>query len=265
MSTHRANVEIISKLSRTHSSRSMSTENTAERIPLTHIEHEIPSPPPLPASIAAITKKQMASKNSFDMRRRATIAAAKASINVLMKKSSSVGLINQTDTESVICHDDSIHQSNQTTNKFLDELRLKCREFQAKTKNFTIDQRIAFHRRERQRAQDLFDVHFGCHDDEENLSNTNIHLFTQESQEKIRGDIFQELDRQRTRQFHKYHRHLLVGRTLLVLTTLVLIFMSLTLIYVVIDLYDRARSLDSKLPDNEFVSINLDKSMNTGQ
>lgn len=271
MSTRRVNVEIASELNRNHSLPSIATENT-ERIPLVQIEHEIPSPPPLPASISDINKKQMTSNRSFDMRRRATIAAAaKASI----RKTSSIGIINQTDSTIVSCHDDSdidsIHQSNssRTTNKFLQELRLKRRELKAKAKNFTIDQRIAFNRREQQRtrprAQDIFDVHFECADGdddiEENLLKTNVHLFTEESQEKIRDDIFQELDRQRKKQFHKYHRHLLFGRTLLVLTTLFLIFMSLVLVFVVIDLYDRAQSLNSKLPDNEFVSIDLDKSI----
>lgn len=228
------------------------TMASIEQIPLIHFEHEIPPPPPLPASM---------SKKSFNARRRATIAAARA-------------LMNQPVNVEYSSHDDSdVDSSNQsqsndglpirTTNKFLEELRLKRQELIAKAKNISIDQRIAFHRRQRPRnpcAKDLFNIHFEINDDEENISTRESHFFTEESQEKIRGDIFKELDRQRRKQFHKYHRHLLLGRALLVGITLLLIFMSLTLIYVVFDLYDRANFLDSKLPENEFVSILSDKS-----
>ena len=244
---------------RRFSGHSSSARTSTEQIPLIHFEHEIPPPPPpLPASMA---------KKLFDVRRRATIAAA---MNQPVKKSRSMGIIHSNGT-SHLSHDDSDVDSSQssdglpvrTTNKFLEEIRLKRQELIAKAKNISIDQRIAFHRRQRTRnpcAKDLFNIHFEIDDDEENISTKESHLFTEESQEKIRGDIFKELDRQRRKQYHKYHRHLLLGRALLVGITLLLIFMSLTLIYVVFDLYDRANFLDTKLPENQFVSILSDKS-----
>lgn len=234
---------------------------TVELIPLIRFENEIPPPPPLPASM---------SKKSFDARRRATMAAA---MNQPVKRTSSLGMIPSNDIERLVHDDsdiDSINQSQSNdgqptriTNKFLEELRGKCREFRVKARNLPIDQRIARLRTTNPCAKDLFKIHFEINDDDEdNQPTKDSHFFTEESQEKIRGDIFKELDRQRRKQFDKYHRHLLVGRALLVGITLLLIFMSLTLIYVVFDLYDRANFLESKLPDNEFISILSDNTTN---
>jgi hypothetical protein len=41
--------------------------------------------------------------------------------------------------------------------------------------------------------------------------------------------------------------------------TSLIAFMSFTLIYVVLDLYDRAHYLDMKLPENEFIPMIYDK------
>ena len=70
-------------------------------------------------------------------------------------------------------------------------------------------------------------------------------LFNEDTQEKIRNDIFNELDRQRKKQFHKQHRHLVLGRALLMFITSLLAFMSITLIYVVIHLLDKVKYFDT--------------------
>ena len=281
MSTRRFQVTLVPE--------SNSLVHAAEMIPLIEIENEIPSPPPLPASLSSTNGNQVSSRasnpivqnKSFNVRRRATIAAAMAFMGSQIKKSSSANVFHTIDTTSTNLETEnengtaefdvySTTQSNNydtnpsgLTNKFLQELRSKRREFRDKAKNISIDQRIAFHRRANQRvirrAQDIFDVHFELHDEEDNLPTTEINFFTEESQEKIRKDIFNELDRQRKKHYHKQHQHLLLGRSLLAIMTLLLIFMGLTLTYVVIDLYDRARHLDAKLPENEFISMINDK------
>ena len=153
------------------------------------------------------------------------------------------------------------------TNKFLQELRSKRRELMEKSQNVSIDQRIALHRRQNQRpilrAQDIFAVHFELNDENDDPPLNQDHLFTEEAQEKIRNEIFAELNRQRKRQYHKEHRHLLLARALLMFMTSLFAFMSITLIYVVLDLYERAHYLATKLPDNEFVSIINDKMRST--
>lgn len=241
--------------------------------PVIRIENEIPSPPPLPASLSSTKSSNIFGSilktKPFDTRRRATIAAALATEKYNLKKSSSIDVlqkvepiseIDEFDVYSSIQSTGSDINRSKTTNKFLHELRLKRRELHEKAKNFTIDQRISFLRRENQRqilrAQDIFDVHFEVHDENENIFPlTETQLFTEEVQEKIRTDIYKELDRQRNKQFDKHYRHLLLGRTLLVFMTLLLTFMSLTLICVVVDLYDRAKFLDFKLPENEYLPI----------
>ena len=149
------------------------------------------------------------------------------------------------------------------TNKFLQELRSKRRELLDKSQNVSIDQRIALHRRQHQRpilrAQDIFAVHFELNDEFDEPPLNQDHLFTEEAQEKIRNEIFAELNRQRRKQYHKQHRHLLLARSLLMFMTALFAFMSMTLIYVVLDLYERAHYLATKLPDNEFVSIINDR------
>jgi hypothetical protein len=266
-----------------------------EIIPLVHIENEIPPPPPLPTSIISTNGKNsnrsptklfssMLPRKSFDTRRRATMAAAMASAGNQLRKSSSADMIHKTEPTLILPNQTntinenegdesdvySTTQSNnydtnssRVPNKFLQELRLKRRELLGKAKNISIDQRIAIHHRANQRsvvrAQDIFDVHFEAVDDEDNIPIKDINLFTEESQAKIRNDIYHELDRQRTKLYHKHHRHLLLGRSLLAFMTLLLTLMSFTLIYVVIDLYDRAKHLDAKLPENEFIPMTYDK------
>ena len=160
----------------------------------------------------------------------------------------------------------NVYETNsiRPTNKFLQELRSKRRELQEKSKNVSIDQRIAFHRRQHPRrivrAQDIFAVHFELNDEDDYpIPLTEENLFTEESQEKIRNDIFAELNRQQIKQYYKQHRHLLFARALLLLMTALFAFMSFTLVYVVSDLYDRGRYLDTKLPENEYISMIYDQ------
>jgi len=266
-----------------------------EIISLVHIENEIPPPPPLPASISSVNEKNstrissklsypILTRKSLEPRRCSTIAATISSITKQINKSSSVDIIDKTSTHpnstnktnfiigneteevdaySTVQSNNYDTNSSRITNKFLQELRLKRRELHEKAKNISIDQRIALRRRQNQRtilrAQDIFDVHFESNDDEDNLPLSESNLFTEESQEKIRSDIYNELNRQRKKQFHKYHQHLLLGRALLMLMTSLLAFMSFTLIYVVLDLYNRANYLDIKLPENEFIPMISDK------
>ena len=138
------------------------------------------------------------------------------------------------------------------TNKFLHELRSKCRELHEKSKHLSIDQRIALNRRPREptilRAQDIFDVHFAPDDTE----SPSYEVFNEDTQDRIRANIFHELDRQRMRQYQKQHRQQLVGRALLMLVICLLTFMSVTLIYAVIDLHHRIDCFERKLPEKEF-------------
>lgn len=249
----------------------------SEIIPLVHIENEIPPPPPLPISISS-TNNEKSSKflniflqrKIFDTRRRATIAAAVASAGQQFKRSSSVDIITTNEFKVTSIDENEVEDSDvysttqsnnydttssRTANKFLQELRLKRREIREKAKNFSIDQRIASNRRKIIRAQDIFAVHFELNEDETDIPLDDPNLFTEESQEKIRNDIFTELNRQRKKQHHKHYRHLLLGRALLMIMTSLFLFMSLTLIYVVTDLYNRATNLDAKLPENEFISM----------
>ena len=233
--------------------------------PIIHVENEIPLPPPLPTNII----RSILKSKSFDTRRRATISAALATEKHQLRKSTSIDVLqnfepidenDESDVYSSIQSNGSDVGRSKNTNKFLHELRLKRRELREKAKNFTIDQRISFLRRENQRqilrAQDIFAVHFESHDDNEpSLSLKPTKLFTEEVQEQIRTDIYKELDRQRSKQFDKHYRHLILGRTLLVFMTLLITFMSLTLICVVVDIYDRAKTLDFTLPDNEYLPI----------
>jgi hypothetical protein len=291
MSSHRFEVARVAE-----SNPKNSPAHPSELIPLVHIENEIPPPPPLPASICSKNGKDsnrspsklfstILQRKFLDTRRRATIAAAMTSMGNKIKQSSSANMIHQIDSTSTIPN--SINQakfvignegeesdaystiqsnnydsSSSRANKFLQELRSKRRELLEKAKNISIDQRIALRRREILRVQDIFDVHFELNDDENNFSLPESNLFTEESQEKIRNDIYNELNRQREKQCHKYHQHLLLGRLLLVFMTSLLVLMSLTLIYVVIDLYDRANYLDAKLPESEFISMIHDKKTN---
>jgi hypothetical protein len=289
MSAHRFEVTPVPEPNRNNSQ-----VQPSEIIPLIHIENEIPPPPPLPASISSTNKKDTSRTSSklfsailqrkpLDTRRRATVAAALSTVNNQIKKSSSIDILNKPDSTNRThlvtgneLEDSDVYSTTQSnnydtnplriTNKFLQEIRLKRRELREKSKNISIDQRIALHRRAKQRnilrAQDIFDVHFELNDDENDLPLSQSNFFTEESQEKIRNDIYKELNRQRIKQYHKHHRHLFLGRSLLMFMIALLAFMSLTLIYVVVDLYDRANYLDAKLPENEFIPMIYDKKAN---
>ncbi|UJR20856.1 hypothetical protein I4U23_023966 [Adineta vaga] len=274
-----------------------------ELIPLIHIENEIPQPPPLPASILTTNDKptnnrfnsslfnSILKRRVLDTRRRATIAAAIASLGNQIKRSTSAEAIHHSDITSSIAIPSSqtasslsketeetdmystiqsnAYDSNPSsiTNKFLQELRSKRRELREKSKNISIDLRIDFNRRLHQRpilrAQDIFDVHFQSHDDENDdyfLSEQNF--FTEESQEKIRNDIYRELNRQQVKQYRKHNRYLIVGRSLLVIMIAILAIMSFTLIYVVTDTFERAKYPDATFPEQDFIPMIFDKTTN---
>ncbi|CAF2409845.1 unnamed protein product [Rotaria sp. Silwood2] len=297
MASHRFEVTVVPE-----PNRNVSSIERSEIIPLIHIENEIPTPPPLPAALPSVYEKNknrtssrffntILLRKSLDIRRRATIAAAVGSISDQLKKSSSVDAIHKTESKSTppsatsqidliiapeVEESDtySTVQSNnydtnplRITNKFLQELRAKRRELHEKSKNIAIDQRIDLNRRRKQRtivrAQDIFDVHFQLNnDDDDELPLLEPNIFTEESQEKIRNDIYNELNRQRVKQYDKQKRHLILGQSLLLFMTSLLAFMSLTLIYVVFDLYNRANHSDAKIPENKFISMINDKATN---
>ena len=142
-----------------------------------------------------------------------------------------------------------------TTNHFLHELRSKCRELHEKSKHLPIDQRIALNRPPCKptirRAQDIFDVIFAADD----FESPPYEIFDEDTQDRIRASIFHELDRQRKRQYQKQHRQRIVGRALLMLMISLLTFMSITLIYAIIDLYHRVDYFERKLSEKEFAPM----------
>ncbi|CAF3232279.1 unnamed protein product [Rotaria socialis] len=280
------------------SNHETSAMQQTEMVPLINIENEIPRP--LSTYIASNDGKnknrtgsrlfsKILQQRYSDIRRRATVAAADDFSSDQITKSSSADIIHQTDSKSTLslpsrytnaAIDQQVEEINtystiqsnnydtnplNVTNKFLQELRLKRRELRNKAKNISIDQRIAFNRRQNQRvivrAQDIFDVHFETQDEDDTpiLEST---IFTEEYQEKIRGDIFNELNRQRMKEYRKNQRHLLLGRSLLMFMTVLFLFMSLTLIYVVFDLFGRITYLNAKIPENIFISMTYDQRIN---
>ncbi|CAF1393733.1 unnamed protein product [Adineta steineri] len=276
-------------------SPSSNSSSLPEIIPLIHIENEIPPPPPpIPTSLPSNNGKTnrltsglfatMLKRKALDARRRVTLASAFASMGHQINKSSSAEILHK--HESISSHSQTNHGYNtentesdvystthsnnydsnpsSITNKFLQELRTKRRELLEKRKHISIDTRIDLNRQlknQRQilRAQDIFAVHFQLNDDDNDdsllLSSSQTNLYTEESQEKIRNEIYNELNRQQMKQYRKHNRHLFFGRSLLLLMTSLFAFMSLTLIYVVIDLYNRSKNLDAKLPDYQFQPI----------
>ena len=156
-----------------------------------------------------------------------------------------------------------------TVSSFLQELRSKRRELREKGNNIPIDERIAHYRRRNEQkmihAQDIFDVHFSLNNDDDNDNDLLLpesKLFTEEFQEKMRTDIYDELNRQQRRKSDKRYRHLLLGRLLLMSMTALLVFMGLILMYAVFDLIGRANNLDAKLPENKFISMLTDTTTN---
>jgi hypothetical protein len=250
----------------------------SEMIPLINIESSTPSPSPLPLSLP----QQFMLINETN---KPPVRIVNSSIHRLKTSSSSSDLMQMNETSSLpTIHSNSsanlnvnrdtdepdscystIHtldtNSLRVTNKFLHELRLKRRELHEKGRHLSIDQRIALNRFKYnsglKRAQDIFDVHFASEDDDDN-SNTSYDILNENAQDQIRKKIFYELDRQRLRQFHKQHRQLVVGRALLMLITSVILFMSITLVYVVIDLYHRANNLDNANEEIEFIPMIYD-------
>jgi len=252
----------------------------SEIIPLINIENDIPSPPPVPSSFTLINETKKSSPrlfNSFKQR----LKTSSSTIDLRYKNDTSLSRIHSKSTtnlnvnkepEEPDSYNSTIHSNNtldtnslRLTNKFLHELRSKHRELRNKKHDLSIDQRLALNRYHRYhqdttRAQDIFDIHFELYDDDDD--NIQNNLADEDFQEKIRNDIFHELDRQRMKQFHKQHRQLVLGRALLLFITSLLAFMSITLIYVVIHLYDRAKYVDTKLPDTEFISMIYDTATN---
>lgn len=244
----------------------------SEIIPLINITKDAPSPPPLPSTFTTINemdKHSNRSMNNLMQRLKNTTSAAdlvQSNGTSLPAKlpTGSVNLTVNREIEEVDSCYSTIHTMDASTfsadNQFLQELRSKRRELREKGRHLSIDQRIAMNRfqydRNIIRAQDIFDVHFASNED----GNANMHedLFNENTQEQIRNNIFKELDRQRIKQFHKQYRQLILGRALLIFITSVILFMSITLIYVVTDLYDRANYVDANFQDNQFVPIVFD-------
>lgn len=244
----------------------------SESIPLISINKDPPQAPPISSSLTLINEKTRSSPrliNTFLQRWKIS-----SSTNDFKQKTDSSSLpinsnanlnVNNKETDDAESYNSTLHTMDTNTlhlnDEFLQEIRVKRRELHEKSQNVPIDQRIAFNRFRYQqdliRAQDIFDVHFALDDDMKN--NVQGSPFDEDSQQRIRTHIFNELDRQRMKQFHKQRRQLVLGRALLMFITSVILFMSITLIYVVIDLYDRARSFDSTMNEEEYISMIFDQ------
>lgn len=245
----------------------------SEIIPLINVPNEIPSSLPFVPHFTTInetTKTTIEPSDHFlkSSNRNSSTDDLTQSVRSSLPTVNSTTVIGATKNgkiEDIDSNYSTMNSNNYDTNsfrftdKFLYELRLKRRELRDKTKNIPIEQRIALsfydHAQNRLRAQDIFDVHFELND----IDDIQENVFNENSQETIRKNIFNELDRQRTKQYNKQYRQLLFGRTLLIVFISLLAFMSITLVYVVIDLYDRAKYLDIAIPDNKFVSMIYDK------
>lgn len=277
------------------------TTERPEKIPLIHVESEILSPTSVSTYISPSngkTKNRSSSRiynkilqrRSSDIRRRATIAAATDPDNNEFKKSSSADAISQADSKSRVSLTTSLtdapigskveesdtystvhsnyYDTNQKsiTNKFLQEIRLKRREIREKAKNISIDQRIAFNRRENQRkilhVRDIFDVHFEPNDEDYNAPIVEPTIFTEEYQEKVRNDIYNELNRQRKKQHDRQYRQLILGRALLMVMIALLTYMSILLIFYMSNTLSRLTSLITNITDNQFVPMNSTERIN---
>ena len=248
------------------------SKQLSESIPLINIEKDPPQAPPISSSLTLINEKSKSTPrliNSFIQR----LKTSSSTYDFKDKTDTSSLSINQNlhvnnnkEVDDAESYNSTLHTMDANTlhlnDKFLQEIRVKRRELHEKGGNISIDQRIALNRfryREKMlRAQDIFDIHFEL--DDETKTNNQTDKFNEDDQQRIRTRIFNELDRQRIKQFHKQRRQLVLGRALLMFFTSVLLFMSITLIYVVADLYDRANSLDSTMNDEEFISMIFDKS-----
>lgn len=269
MATHRFQVSSVHELNPDKTS-----SQPSEMIPLINIENDVPKPPPLPISFTSIKETSKSTPRIFNnvlQRLKTSLSTTdivgkvdSSSLPVLQSKSIT-NLIALCDFGGGDSCQSTIHSNTfdtdslRVTNKFLDELRSKRRELHDKAKNLPIDQRIALNRYQYRRdvlpAQDIFDIHFELNDNDTIQNN----FFDEDVQEQIRNKIFHELDRQRMKEYHKQHRHLVMGRALLMFVTSLLAFMAITVIYVVITLFDRAKYLDKNLADNEFLSMIYDK------
>lgn len=252
------------------------SKQLSESIPLINIENDPPQAPPISSSLTLINEKSKSTPrliNSFIQR----LKTSSSTYDFKDKTDTSSLPINQSDSnqnlhvnnkegDDVESYNSTLHTMDTNTlhlnDKFLHEIRVKRRELHEKGGNISIDQRIALNRFRYQenilRAQDIFDIHFEL--DDETKTNNQTDKFNEDDQQRIRTRIFNELDRQRIKQFHKQRRQLVLGRALFMFFTSVLLFMSITLIYVAADLYDRANSLDLTMNDEEFVSMVFDKS-----
>ncbi|CAF1286623.1 unnamed protein product [Rotaria sp. Silwood1] len=275
MMKHRFEVTSVDELNRDNKSFQPS-----EIIPLIDIQSEIPSSSssfPLVPSITTINETKTTPTRSYNSSLQQSKISSSAidlhqdvdssSLPIVHTNSNTNtnvnGKIEEIDSTYATTHSNNYDTNSfSLTNKFLYELRLKRRELREKTKNLSIEQRIALnryqHNQNRKRAQDIFDVSFESSDNDDLKDN----LFNQDLQEKIRNNIFNELDRQQMKQYYKQKRQLVLGRAMFMVFISLLTFMSFTLIYVVIDLYDRAQYLDTKLPDNKFISMIYDKISN---
>ena len=249
------------------------TVQPSEIIPLINITNDVPSPPPIPSSLTTINETNKHPNRSINHLLHRLKNTSSTIDSMQSKETSSLPekyptSANNLTVNKEIEEADSCYSTTHTIdassfpleNKFLQELRSKRRELREKGRHLSIDQRIALNRfryeRNIVRAQDIFDVHFASNDEE--IANVQQNTFNENTQEQIRNDIFNELDRQRIKQFHKQYRQLILGRALLMFITSVILFMSFTLVYVVTDLYDRANYFDATFGDNEFIPMIYD-------
>lgn len=222
--------------------------------------------------LTSILFSSLVKRRALDTRRRASIAAAIASQSTPAKRSASADLVSTSNAAGDTGDADAyttVQSNNYDSfpsaigNKFLQELRSKRRELREKSKNVSIDLRIDFNRRMHhrpiRRAQDIFDVHFQSQDDEEQLFLSRTNIFTEAAQEQMRDDIYKELNRQQAKRYRKRNRHLIVGRSLLMLMTSLFVMMSLILVYAVNDLYKRATYSDAMLPEQDFIPMSFDQ------
>ncbi|CAF1293170.1 unnamed protein product [Adineta ricciae] len=265
MTTHRFKVTSVKELN-----RDKLASPPSELLPLIKVPNDILTTPSLTSVnettrppiklFNSVIEKLKSSSSTLDFMRRAD------SSSLPVRNANSVtNLATGAESEGGDSCYSTVHSNTLDTNslrlpnKFLQELRSKRREIREKSKNMSIDERIALNRcqndQEILRAQDIFDIHFELNENE----NLPANVFNEDSQEEIRNKIFHELDRQRRRQFHKQRRQQVLGRALLMLITSILLFMGVTLVYVVVNLYDHIGDVEKTFLNIEFVSIINDK------
>lgn len=265
MTTHRFKVTSVKEFD-----RDKLTSPPSELLPLMNVPNDIPTTPSLtsvnetirpPTKLFnSVIEKLKSSSSTLDFMRRSDSSSlpvrnANSVTNLAIGAESEGG-----DSCYSTVHSNALDTNSlRLPNKFLQELRSKRREIREKGKNMPIDERIAQNRcqndQEILRAQDIFDIHFELNENE----NLPANVFNENSQAEIRNKIFHELDRQRRRQFHKQRRQQVLARAFLMFITSILLFMGITLVYVVVNLYDRIGDIEKTFLNIDFISMINDK------